>query len=118
MQQGFGENPTISRSHLGDLNPRPTVYERAGPEGQAVPDPGHRVPSEIDDEISTGSAMAANVIATGGRSNGLAPDRFAAAAARARSKLEEAARLIDAGDLEGARGAIGAALLELGDGRR
>jgi hypothetical protein len=27
MQQGFGENPTISRSHLGDLNPRPTVYE-------------------------------------------------------------------------------------------
>ena len=76
------------------------------------------MPSEIDDEISTGFAMDANVIATREPSNGLPTDRFAAAAASVRSKLEEAARLIDAGDLEGARGAIGAALLELGNGRR
>jgi hypothetical protein len=62
--------------------------------------------------------MESNVTETVGPSNGLPTDRFAAAAASVRSKLEEAARLIDAGDLEGARGAIGAAFLELGDGRR
>jgi len=36
------------------------------------------VPYGIDDEISAGFAIEADVIATGGPSNGLPPDRFAA----------------------------------------
>ena len=83
-----------------------------------MPDPGHQEPTGIDDEIAAGFAMEANVTKTVGASNGLPTDRFAANAASARSKLNDASRLLDQGDVAGARAAICAAMLELADDRR
>jgi hypothetical protein len=76
------------------------------------------VPGEIRSDISGGSGVEPNVIDWDLVGNGLPPHPVAANAARVRSKLGDAVRLLDAGEVAAARAALCAAMLALDCGKR
>lgn len=67
----------------------------------------HVVPGEEDSENSECPVVAADVIAEDVAGNGLLATPVAACAARVRSKIEEAVRLLDAGHVRAARELLG-----------
>ncbi|MBK7583141.1 MAG: tyrosine-type recombinase/integrase [Myxococcales bacterium] len=107
VQQAVRDSATISWSQLRDSSSRPTVYERVEGSGHERLEECQRVPRGETVEDRGCPVLAADVTPVGGASNGLAATRDAACAAWVRSKIEDAVRLLDNGDVAGARALLG-----------
>lgn len=107
VQQAVRDSAAISWSQLRDLNSRPTVYERVALSGHERAEECQRVPRGESAVERRCPVVAAGVTLVGAAGNGLAAKSVAAHAAWVRSKIEEVVRLLDDGDVGGARQLLG-----------